>query len=99
MAAYSNHSVNGARGFAASGTQLNGADQITLTSYIWEYLGNQMPSDIYGGSSPTCSDGIKNGDETGVDCGGSCSACSAVSMPIGAGTMAIGAGSMPISVQ
>jgi hypothetical protein len=23
----------------------------------------------------TCSDGIKNGDETGVDCGGTCSAC------------------------
>jgi len=52
-----------------------------------------------GGSTPTCSDGIQNGDETGVDCGGSCSACSAVSMPIGAGTMPIGAGTMPISVQ
>ncbi|MCB0641844.1 MAG: T9SS type A sorting domain-containing protein [Phaeodactylibacter sp.] len=24
---------------------------------------------------PTCSDGIQNGDETGVDCGGSCPAC------------------------
>ncbi len=24
---------------------------------------------------PTCSDGIMNGDETGVDCGGSCPAC------------------------
>jgi len=24
---------------------------------------------------PTCSDGTKNGDETGIDCGGSCSAC------------------------
>ena len=23
----------------------------------------------------TCSDGQQNGDETGVDCGGSCSAC------------------------
>ncbi len=28
-----------------------------------------------GGSTPTCNDGIKNGDETGVDCGGSCPAC------------------------
>ena len=29
-----------------------------------------------GGSSPTCDDGIQNGDETGVDCGGSsCPAC------------------------
>ena len=26
-------------------------------------------------ASPTCSDGIKNGTETGVDCGGSCTAC------------------------
>lgn len=24
---------------------------------------------------PTCSDGIRNGDETGVDCGGSCAPC------------------------
>ncbi|MBR9913482.1 MAG: T9SS type A sorting domain-containing protein [Algicola sp.] len=29
-----------------------------------------------GGSTPTCSDGIQNGDETGVDCGGSsCAPC------------------------
>lgn len=28
---------------------------------------------------PTCSDGIQNGDETGVDCGGSCTACVVVS--------------------
>jgi hypothetical protein len=27
-------------------------------------------------STLTCTDGIRNGDETGVDCGGSCSACS-----------------------
>jgi hypothetical protein len=26
-------------------------------------------------ASPTCSDSTQNGDETGVDCGGSCSAC------------------------
>lgn len=53
MAAYSSGGVSGARGFAASGTQLNGTDQITLTSYIWEYLGNQIPSDIYGARSRT----------------------------------------------
>ena len=28
-----------------------------------------------GGSGATCSDGIQNGSETGVDCGGSCAAC------------------------
>lgn len=42
-----------ARGFAASGTQLNGTDEITLTSYIWEYLGNEIPADIYGDSDTT----------------------------------------------
>ena len=26
-------------------------------------------------AAPTCSDGIQNGDETGVDCGGSCAPC------------------------
>jgi hypothetical protein len=24
---------------------------------------------------PTCTDGVKNGDETGEDCGGPCAAC------------------------
>lgn len=28
-----------------------------------------------GGDDPTCDDGIQNGDETGVDCGGSCAPC------------------------
>ncbi|MEM6770178.1 MAG: M43 family zinc metalloprotease [Bacteroidota bacterium] len=28
-----------------------------------------------GGSGPTCDDGIQNGDETDVDCGGSCAPC------------------------
>ncbi len=37
-------------------------------------LGNSMPANGVsdGSTTPTCSDGIKNGDETGVDCGGSC---------------------------
>lgn len=30
---------------------------------------------------PTCSDGLKNGDETDVDCGGSCAACSIIETP------------------
>lgn len=28
-----------------------------------------------GGSLPTCNDGVQNGNETGVDCGGSCTPC------------------------
>lgn len=39
------------RGFCSTGKQLNGSDDVTLTSYIWEYIGTQIPSDIYGGSS------------------------------------------------
>ena len=31
---------------------------------------------IGGGSTPTCGDGIMNGSETGVDCGGGCNPCS-----------------------
>jgi len=62
MAAYSyddgsggDPEITGARGFCASGKQLNGTDDITLTSYIWEYLGNQIPSDIYGSGSTSSS--------------------------------------------
>jgi len=33
------------------------------------------PDDGPDAVAPTCTDGIKNGDETGVDCGGSCTAC------------------------
>ena len=32
---------------------------------------------------PTCTDGIKNGTETGVDCGGSCQPCSDSACPAG----------------
>ncbi len=28
-----------------------------------------------GGTTPSCNDGVQNGNETGVDCGGSCTAC------------------------
>ncbi len=35
------------------------------------------PTDTLGPGGPgsTCNDGIKNGDETGIDCGGSCAPC------------------------
>lgn len=35
------------RGFCAAGNRLDGVNPITLTSYVWEYLGVQMPSNIY----------------------------------------------------
>ncbi len=34
-----------------------------------------LPSCKKDDDKATCTDGIQNGDETGVDCGGSCSAC------------------------
>lgn len=55
--------VTGARGFC-TGKQLNGTDDITLTAYIWEYLGNEIPADIYGATPapPTISNvTISNG--------------------------------------
>ncbi|WP_419212813.1 hypothetical protein ACNR9Q_01490 [Maribacter sp. X9] len=33
-------------------------------------------------NQPTCSDGIKNGDETDIDCGGSCTACATESVDL-----------------
>lgn len=41
MKAYNRHGANGARGFCGDG--------MTLTKYIWEYLGNSIPPEIYGG--------------------------------------------------
>lgn len=39
--------ITGARGFA-TGTSIDGSSQ-TLTKYIWEYLGNEIPASVYGG--------------------------------------------------
>ncbi|MEM9888707.1 MAG: fibronectin type III domain-containing protein [Bacteroidota bacterium] len=38
---------------------------------------SQAMSGCQGGGVPTCNDGIQNGDETGLDCGGSCPPCQA----------------------
>jgi hypothetical protein len=46
MASYNGPGAPGARGFT-TGTSKDGSPQ-TLTKYIWEYLGNQVPSDVYG---------------------------------------------------
>jgi len=45
MRTYNAGSMNAKRGFAGDGNGLYGGS-ITLTSYIWEYLGNPCPSDI-----------------------------------------------------
>lgn len=46
-------SVDFDRGFCSTGNQLDGSTEITLTSYIWEFLGTQMPSEIYGAEPET----------------------------------------------
>ena len=46
--------LHGDRGFCKDTLQLNGTDERTLTSYIWEYLGNQMPVNVgIGGETET----------------------------------------------
>ena len=50
MKAYSGGGVSGNRGFASYVSPFGSPN--TLTSYIWEYLGNPIPADIYG-STPT----------------------------------------------
>jgi hypothetical protein len=47
MASYSGPGAPGTRGFCTAGKQLNGVSAVTLTSYIWEYLGNPMPASLY----------------------------------------------------
>ena len=44
------------------------------------------PSGLGGGTGPTCTDGMMNGTETGVDCGGSCPACATCSDGVRNGT-------------
>jgi MYXO-CTERM domain-containing protein len=46
MGSYTGPGGAGMRGFT-TGTSKDGSPQ-TLTKYIWEYLGNQIPSEIYG---------------------------------------------------
>ena len=59
MRVYNLHDVNGTRGFCADGQ--------TLTKYIWEYLGNTIPPEIYGApATPTISTSSLAGGTTGT---------------------------------
>ena len=59
MRQYSNFGGNGSRGFCADGQ--------TLTKYIWEYLGNTIPAEIYAGSSDdTAPTAVSNLSVTGT---------------------------------
>ncbi|MCR4346534.1 MAG: Ig-like domain-containing protein [Sulfuricaulis sp.] len=39
--------VNTTRGFCSTGQRLGNVGPVTLTTYIWEYLGNPIPSGVY----------------------------------------------------
>ena len=47
------------------------AGAIAVVAVLWSCVG------LIGPTEPTCSDGVQNGTETGIDCGGSCTACTA----------------------
>jgi hypothetical protein len=69
MKSYADGGVIGKRGFCADGLQLNNKDAVTLTSYIWEYLGNPIPPEIYGaqgGISSNSAGEILNTSVTGA---------------------------------
>ncbi|UCF68194.1 MAG: hypothetical protein JSV80_02515 [Acidobacteriota bacterium] len=55
-----------------SARALGDGSPATLTEYIWEYLGHQIPPEVYGPASGVCGDGVKGPGETcdGSDLGG-----------------------------
>ncbi|MBK6693540.1 MAG: hypothetical protein IPG50_15235 [Myxococcales bacterium] len=65
----------GVAGAGQGGVPTPGAPVASATGTIPAPAPGAPPSTPGGGSAPTCSDGLKNGVETGVDCGGSCTPC------------------------
>lgn len=68
MASYSGPGAPGARGFT-TGKSLDGSDQ-TLTKYVWEFLGNPIPQEVYGGGviePPPTGNGTAPGSGQGAD--------------------------------
>ncbi|MTB51609.1 cohesin domain-containing protein [Lewinella sp. W8] len=67
----------------AAGTTINLSNLIVsaTTGEVPNPVANAGSVNSCGGGGPTCSDGIQNGDETGVDCGGSCAPCGSTGGP------------------
>ena len=55
-------------------TVTNNDDGSTLASG-GSFTSSETTNFCVGAGGPSCTDGTQNGDETGVDCGGSCPAC------------------------
>ncbi len=54
-----------------------GGTGYSFTAKVYDDCGISSLSPVLAiGILPSCTDGIQNGDETGIDCGGSCSLCS-----------------------
>jgi len=64
FASYDGLGPSGARGFC-TGNSMDGNPQ-TLTKYIWEYLGNQIPADIYGEEAPASTTTLSGATISGV---------------------------------
>ena len=58
-------------------TIINGANKLTINASDLHYNSNlnYLSFNFSLAQAPSCSDAIQNGDETGIDCGGSCSSC------------------------
>ncbi|MEZ4886784.1 MAG: T9SS type A sorting domain-containing protein [Chitinophagales bacterium] len=69
--------INDAYGDGICCSYGNGSYSISGTSVSGGSFGSSETTNFCLGSgpAPTCSDGVQNGNETGVDCGGSCTAC------------------------
>ncbi|MFN3969353.1 T9SS type A sorting domain-containing protein [Flavobacterium sp.] len=50
---------------------------VLFTDFNNTQTGTYLVDDFAGGTNnvPTCNDGVQNGTETGIDCGGTCAAC------------------------
>jgi hypothetical protein len=88
---------------SANNYKLVSGQSAYIGSRGWQLADGSTPMDgTYTPPDPTCSDGIQNGDETGVDCGGSCPACEQPPTSNGtllrAGTTPLRAGTTPITI-
>ena len=55
----------------SAGDDADDSEWIVYDQNTWDYIG----SHTYASVTESCTDGVQNQDETGVDCGGTCSEC------------------------
>jgi hypothetical protein len=75
---WSNYDENDDHSYIPGQTSFADAPNVTLYhngTLVWG-------TEPGGGAAATCDDGVQNGDETDVDCGGSCPACPSGAYPV-----------------